>query len=371
MSDEMVFMQRAIALAEQGRGATAPNPCVGAVLVRDQTIVAEGWHRAYGQPHAEVEVLADAARNNVDPAQCTLYVTLEPCHHHGKTPPCTQAIVKAGIPAVVMGCLDPNTSVPGGGKAFLEQHGITVRHGLCAQACQDLIADFQIWQTTDRPYVIAKLATTLDGKIATRTGHAAWISSEQSRAEVHALRSWCQAVLVGGETYRADNPALTCRLPGYTGPQPLAVVVTRTLPKPDQSSFLLTERPDQTIFCTTEAEAKSARAESLKEHHVRVWGLPAAQGMLDLREGLRLLRATLGCHYVLTEGGGHLSASLHMHTVLDELRIYQAMKILGDADGRSAFAGRNVHNMRDAWKFRLLEQRWVDTDLYLRLRPME
>lgn len=371
MRDEAGFMQRAIALAEQGRGATAPNPCVGAVLVRDQTIVAEGWHRAYGQPHAEIEVLRDAARKNVIPAQCTLYVTLEPCNHHGKTPPCTQALVEAGITTVVIGCLDPNTTVPGGGKTFLEQQGITVRHGLCAQACQDLIADFHTWQTTDRPYVIAKLATTLDGKIATRTGHAAWISTPRSREEVHVLRSWCQAVLIGGGTYRADNPSLTCRLPGYSGPQPVAVVVTRTLPEPDQSSVLLAARPDQTIFWTSEAESKSARAACLADLGVRVWGLRTVHELLDIREGLRLLRHNLGCHYVLAEGGGGLSASLHTFGVLDELRLYQAMKILGDAQGRSSFAGRTIEDMHEAWNFRLLEHRLVDTDLYLRLRPTE
>ncbi|UTF50360.1 bifunctional diaminohydroxyphosphoribosylaminopyrimidine deaminase/5-amino-6-(5-phosphoribosylamino)uracil reductase RibD [Desulfomicrobium sp. ZS1] len=374
MHDERAFMDQAIRLAEQGRGRTAPNPCVGAVLVRDGEVVAEGWHTACGQPHAEVEALRDAQGKGVDPRGCTLYVTLEPCNHHGKTPPCTQAILKAGVPEVVVGCADPNPTVAGGGADFLRGRGVSVRMGVREQECRDVIADFLIWQTTARPYSILKLATTLDGKIATRDGQAAWISGEASRREVHRLRTWCQAVIVGGGTFRADNPTLTCRLPGYDGPQPLAVIVSRSLPDPAQGSNLLSTRPDQTIFWTTVAQSRSIRATRLTDLGVTVWGLPFLKTpaeTLDLDAGLQLLRKDRGCHYTLTEGGGHLAGSMKRQGLVDELRIFQAMKVLGDEEARSAFAGRKALSMQDCWVFRLVEQGFFETDLYLRLRAKE
>ena len=374
MHDERAFMDQAIHLAEQGRGRTAPNPCVGAVLVRGDEIVAEGWHTACGQPHAEVEALRDAQAKGVDPRECILYVTLEPCNHQGKTPPCTKAILEAGVPEVVVGCADPNATVAGGGADFLRNRGVNVRMGVREQECRDVIADFLIWQTTARPYSILKLATTLDGKIATRDGQAAWISGEASRREVHRLRTWCQAVIVGGGTFRADNPTLTCRLPGYDGPQPLAVIVSRSLPDPAQGSNLLSTRPDQTIFWTTEAQSRSLRATRLTDLGVTVWGLPCLKTQataLDLDAGLQLLRKDRGCRYTLTEGGGHLAGSMKRQGLVDELRIFQAMKVLGDEEARSAFAGRKALSMQDCWEFRLVEQGFFQTDLYLRLRAKE
>lgn len=371
MTNETRLMDKAIALAELGRGKTAPNPCVGAVLVREGRIVAQGWHTACGQAHAEIEALRDAAAKGINPAECTLYVTLEPCNHHGKTPPCTQAILSAGISTVVIGCLDPNRDVAGGGKAFLESHGVTVRTGIRPQASADLIADFRVWQDANRPFSVVKLATTLDGRIATRTGHSAWISGEASRAEVHRLRAWCGAIMIGGATFRTDNPQLTCRLDGHDGAQPLAIIVTRALPDEEHQSTLLATRPEDVVFWTTEAESRSRRASRLADLGASVWGLPTRGDGLDLTEGMRLLRRDKGCHYVLTEGGGHLAASLHAQGLLDELRLFQAMKILGDEDGRAAFAGRTVATMDEAWNFRLMEHRMIGADLYLRLRPKE
>lgn len=364
-------MDRAIMLARRGEGRTAPNPCVGAVLVRDGAIVAEGWHTACGQPHAEVEALADARRNNVNPADCTLFVTLEPCNHHGKTPPCTQAILDADIRQVVVGCADPNPTVAGGGADFLRNRGVTVSMGVRERECLDLIADFRIWQTTDRPFSIVKLATTLDGKIAARSGQTAWISGDESRLEVHRLRSWCGAVMVGGATFRADDPRLTCRLPGYSGPHPLAVIVTRSLPETPRSHTLLAQRPDQAIFWTSREEAASDRATRLTDLGAAVWSLPEGPHGLDLAEGMRLLRRDRNRHYVLAEGGGRLAGTLRAQGLMDELRIFQAMKVLGDEKGYPAFAGRNAPSMEECWPFRLVEQRFHGTDLYLRLHPKE
>jgi diaminohydroxyphosphoribosylaminopyrimidine deaminase/5-amino-6-(5-phosphoribosylamino)uracil reductase len=375
MADDSRFMGRALELAERGRGLTAPNPCVGAVLVRGGEVVAEGWHTAWGKAHAEVETLRDAAAKGVDPRACTLYVTLEPCNHQGKTPPCTGAILEAGVPEVVVGCADPNASVEGGGAGFLRNRGVTVRVGVRERECRDLIADFLVWQTTDRPYSILKLATTLDGRIASRDGQAAWITGEESRREVHRLRAWCGAVIVGGGTYRADDPFLTCRLPGHDGPQPLAVVVTRTLPDAAGASSLLSSRPRQTVFWTTRAQSQSAGAVRLAGLGVSVQGLPALagdpDGSLDLAEGMRLLRCEHGCHYTLTEGGGRLAGAMQRQGLVDELRLFQAMKVLGDEEAKPAFAGRGAVPMSDSWNFRLAEQAFFGTDLYLRLRPKE
>lgn len=369
MPSDARFMDRAIGLAGNGQGRTAPNPCVGAVLVRGGRIVAQGWHTAYGMPHAEIECLRDAQAKGIDPSSCTIYVTLEPCNHHGKTPPCTRAILAAGIKRVVVGAMDPNP-VAQGGAEFLREQGIEVRTGVRAQRCRDLIADFTRWQTDDRPFTFAKLATTLDGRIATRTGHSVWITGERARKEVHRLRSWCQAVIVGGGTFRADNPSLTCRLQDFTGNQPLAVVVTRTLPDANAPFTLLRQRPEQTIFWTSQTEAACSRAAALASIGVTVWGLSSRAGMLDLADGLRRLRNEKGCLYAMVEGGGHLAASLYTQSCMDELRLFQAMKIVGDNQAHPCFTGRDVQRMDESWNLRLLEHRF-GPDQYLRLRPKE
>lgn len=248
-SDFAPFMREALSLAELGRWKTYPNPAVGAVLVRDGRILARGFHHAAGEAHAEVECLKDAAARGVDPRGCTLVVTLEPCNHQGKTPPCTQAILDAGVSRVITGLADPNPRAAGG-AARLREAGVDVIERVCEQECRDMIADFLIWQSLDRPYVLLKMAATLDGRIATRKGQSQWISSEESRREVQKLRAGigrCNgAVLVGGGTFRTDNPRLTARGEFAAGPQPLACVLTSRLPAPDADFHLLRDRPEQT-----------------------------------------------------------------------------------------------------------------------------
>ena len=223
------FMREALALAENGRWSACPNPTVGAVLVRDGQVVARGWHHAAGQPHAEVECLRDAQRQGIDPAQCTLVVTLEPCNHYGKTPPCSEAVLAAGIKRVVIGLYDPTPKAAGGAER-LRAAGVEVIGPVCERECRDQVADFLAWQQ-GRPYVILKMAATMDGRIATRTGHSRWVSSEGSRALVHRLRAGIGraggAVLVGGGTFRADNPCLTARIPGETVEQQTVELITK------------------------------------------------------------------------------------------------------------------------------------------------
>ncbi|MDR2695468.1 MAG: bifunctional diaminohydroxyphosphoribosylaminopyrimidine deaminase/5-amino-6-(5-phosphoribosylamino)uracil reductase RibD [Deltaproteobacteria bacterium] len=367
-------MDAAIALAEQGRWRVCPNPAVGAVLVRDGHIAAQGFHSAYGQPHAEAECLRDAAEKGVNPADCTLCVTLEPCTHHGKTPPCAQAVLEAGIRRVVIGLLDPHPQA-GGGAEWLREQGVEVETGIRAQACRDLAADFLVWQREQRPYLILKLASTLDGRIATRSGHSQWISGEYSRAATHALRADIGAcggaVLIGGNTLYADNPLLTARpLPAGSG-QPLACILTSRLPDPAENLYLLHQRPKDCVFLCPRERADSPEAEALRGIGARVHGLDRAQGHpgLDLHAGLRLLWNDYACFYVLCEGGGKLALSLLEQGLVDEFRLHAAPRILGDNAALPLFDGRAPLHMDQSVNMRIASLAMCGEDAHFVLRP--
>ena len=375
------FMLEAVALAGQARWETQPNPCVGAVLVKDGRIAAQGWHKGPGQAHAEIAALEDAARKGVDPAGCTLVVTLEPCRHYGKTPPCADAVIRAGVRHLVIGALDPNPEA-GGGAEFLRGQGLTVETGVALDECLDLIDDFTTWQTTDLPYTIIKLASTLDGRIATRTGNSKWITSPQTRTRVHELRQHMDALIVGGNSFYLDNPALTCRMESgdLCAKQPLAVVVTSRLPEAGVSMQLIKDRPESTIFWTTVAAAASPKAEALRRRGIRVVGLPShakantrGHGMraeLSLAEGLVHLRKELGCHYVLCEGGGRLGLALLDSGLAREFHLHLAPKILGDNDATPLFDGRNPLLIEEALQLRITDARPSGNDIMLSLRPL-
>lgn len=369
------FMREAIRLARRGGWRTCPNPRVGAVLVRGGEVVARGWHHGAGLPHAEVECLADARARQVDPADCTLVVTLEPCCHHGKTPPCTDAILASGIRRVVYGFRDPNP-VAGGGAALLAHAGVVVKGPVLEDECRDLVADFLVWQTTDRPYVLLKLASTLDGRIATRNGISQWISGAESRRAVHGLRAGIAraggAVLVGGGTFRADDPLLTARdVPEEDMPeqQPLACVITSRLPAPD-GARLVRERPKETVFFVTPAGAASAEAQALRALGVRVFALTASPGGVPhFSTMLRILRQELGCHYVLCEGGGHLALGLLEADLVDEFHLHLAPLILGDNEARPLFTGRMPLDLDEGLRLRLCGLERSGADAHLLFRP--
>lgn len=376
------FMLHALALAEKGRWYACPNPTVGAVLVRDGQIVAEGWHTAHGEAHAEVECLRDAQSKGIDPASCTLVVTLEPCNHYGKTPPCTETIIAAGISHVIIGMRDPNPKAAGGIEK-LHSCGVTVECGVCAEACHDSLADFLLWQTHKRPFVILKMAATLDGRIATRSGQSRWISGEESRKRVHSLRGGVAnaggAVLIGGGTFRADNPQLTVRDGSAHAPHPLACILTSRLPVPITDSFLLQQRPRETVFFASPAAAASPTAHALRDLGVRVWsvppqsastrdGSPAGQSP-DLELLLTRMREELHCPYVLCEGGGTLALSLLEKGLVDIFQLHLAPLILGDNEARPLFNGRSPLNMSEALKMRITETRMCGPDLHITLRP--
>jgi diaminohydroxyphosphoribosylaminopyrimidine deaminase/5-amino-6-(5-phosphoribosylamino)uracil reductase len=361
------FMLQAVALSREGHPRTAPNPCVGALLVKDGKILAEGRHNFFGGDHAEVELLKDAARKGVNPAECSLVVTLEPCSHYGKTPPCAAAVLEAGIRHVVIGTADPNPRAAGGAK-FLSERGVRVECGVAERECLDNIADFLVWQREDRPYVILKLAATLDGRIATRTGESRWISGKESLQRTHELRALAQAVLIGGKTFYTDDPALTCRPEGEPLPatQPLAVIVSGSLPERPENFRLLRERPREVIFLTNPAQAGGRTADLLRRKGVKVWG---AEGDY-LAEGLKKLRQACSrqVFYLLCEGGGKLGLSMLAGGLADELRLHLSPKIIGDAEARPLFDGLRPESMQEALCMRFTQVTLAGGDLLLQLR---
>ena len=364
------FMARAAKLARLGRGATAPNPCVGAVLVNDDEIVAEGWHMRHGGLHAERECLADARAKGVDPRGMTMFVTLEPCNHHGKTPPCTEAVVESGVAKVVVGTRDPNP-VAAGGVEFLEKNGVQVEVGVLEGECRDLIADFLLWQNSKLPFSIVKMAATLDGKIASRRRVPEAVSSPESFAQVHRLRAMAGAVVVGGGTFRADDPSLTCRMDDLADDfvQPLAVVVTSQLPTGPKLAKLLCDRPHQVVFLTTESAAVSEEAKVVRELGAEVWPLPGEPGRLDLRPGFERLRTEKGCHYTLIEGGGQFAMQCVEQGLAHEIVHFVAPRILGDEAAPSAYAGRGDVGMAEALDWRIVDAVPSGGDVMLTLRP--
>ena len=368
------FMREAIALAERGRWRTAPNPTVGAVLVRDGQIVARGWHQVCGEAPAEVNCLRDAAEKGVDVSGCTMYVTLEPCNHHGRTGPCSHAVLAAGVRHVVVGMADLNDKAAGGAE-FLRQNGVRVDMGILEEECRDLVADFIVWQTTKRPYVILKMASTLDGRIAAGKGRAQTVSNEASHAEVQRLREGVGraggAVLIGGNTFALDDPRLTARTPGAER-QPLAAVMTSRLPGGDSTARLLEERPQEAVFFSTAAQAASPAAVALRAKGARVYGVERqADGRsLDAEHVLSILREEEGCHYVLCEGGGRLALSLLEQGLVDEFHLHLAPTILGDEDATPLFSGRSTDSMEDALRMRVTRTAVVDGDIHLYLRAV-
>lgn len=369
------YMREAIELARKGRYATFPNPVVGAVLVRDGRIVARGWHRSAGGPHAEIECLRHARDQGEDPAGATMVVTLEPCVHHGKTPPCVNALLEARIGCLVYGSRDPNAAAAGGAQKLAEA-GVAVVGPVLERECRDLIADFTVWQTTDRPYVMLKLASTLDGRIATRNGHSRWISNDESRQVVHAIRAGLGeaggAILVGGGTFRSDNPQLSARNT-ESGPQPLACILTSRLPKADADFNLLKERPERTVFFASPAATASTTAKALRKIGCRVLSIgPSVRGGPDFQAMFSVMRQELGAPYVLCEGGGRLALSLLEAGMVDEFHLHLAPMILGDNDARPLFNGLAPLSLDEALRMRFCESSLHGGDVHLILRaPLE
>lgn len=332
------FMRRALTLARKGVGKTAPNPAVGCVIVRDGRVVGEGWHTKAGTPHAEIHALAQAGRL----AQgADLYVTLEPCNHHGKTPPCTEAILQAGIKRVVAGMVDPNPIVSGTGIERLRSAGVQVEVGLLEPECRELNKGFIKYVTTAMPYLLYKSAMTLDGNIATVTGHSRWVSGEASRKYVHRLRATCDAVMVGVDTILADNPQLNVR--HVRGRSPLRVIVDTRMRTPESVSVLTGPLAKKTIIATCETNPKVHLR--YQKQGATVVVCDEFDGRVDMRDLLRKL-GERGVRTILLEGGSRLAGDALKNGLIDECIFFYAPKIVGN--GFAPFALSGIATMDEA-----------------------
>ncbi|HEV8572665.1 MAG TPA: bifunctional diaminohydroxyphosphoribosylaminopyrimidine deaminase/5-amino-6-(5-phosphoribosylamino)uracil reductase RibD [Actinomycetota bacterium] len=351
-----VYMRRALVLAERGRGLVAPNPLVGAVLVQDRDVVGEGWHEGPGTSHAEILAL-EAAGERARGA--TLYVTLEPCSHFGRTPPCAPRLVEAGLARVVAGTVDPNPLVDGRGLQILREGGIEVEVGVLERDATRLNEAFGRHVRTGLPWVTLKMAASLDGRAAARDGSSRWISGEEARAEVHRMRAAADAILVGAGTAFRDDPALTCRDPDYRGPPKLRVVVDGRGIVPETHRVFDGEAP--VLVATTEAAPQERR---------RAWRERGA-ALLVLDEGsslvpLERLFAELGkrdVQHVLVEGGPTLAWELVTRRLVDRMVLYLAPKLVGGKEAPGVLEGEGVPGIGEAFSLDIEEVARVGHDI--------
>ena len=319
MSSDSEYMLEALALARMGWGLTNPNPMVGAVIVKDSTIIGRGFHRKAGEAHAEVNALADARNHGHDTKGATIYVTLEPCSTFGRTPPCTEAIIASGISRVVIGSMDPNPKHAGRAKDILEKHGISVVCGVESTACWELNSHFFRWITGGKPFVILKMAMTLDGKIACSNGDSRWVTGPEARRRVQSWRRLADAVMVGGNTLRKDHPQLTVREPENFEKQPRRIVVSSSLDEDDLKEYF----PD-------------GRAEVVNLPDREAWD-----------EYLREL-GSCGVTALLIEGGGELAAAAIKAEAVDYVEFHVAPKILCGRESIPVLGGDNPEKMSEA-----------------------
>lgn len=333
INNDVKYMRLAIKLAAKGAGWAAPNPLVGAVIVKDGRVIGMGWHQRCGEAHAERNALAACTQ---DPAGATMYVTLEPCCHHGLQPPCTDAVLAAGISRVVVGLADPNPLVAGGGLKILRDAGLSVTCGVLASECARQNRVFLHYITTKTPYVTLKYAMTLDGKIAAYTGASQWITGAAARRHVQIGRAHNQAIMVGVGTVLADDPRLTCRLKGQ--PTPLRIVCDSNLRTPLGAKLVQTARHTPTLIATCVAD--EARLAPYLAAGCLVWTLPAgADGHVDLRELMHRLGAAK-ISSLIVEGGAELAWSMLAAGLVQHVQAYIAPKLLGGAAAKAPIGGQ-------------------------------
>jgi len=357
------FMRLALQEARKGSGRTSPNPAVGAVIVRNGKVAARGYHRRAGLPHAEIEALSRLG--NRCPGG-TLYVTLEPCNHTGRTPPCTQAIIDSGIRRVIVGMKDPNPRVTGGGCDFLKAHGIDVTVGLLEPECRHLNEDFLKFITDKRPFVIAKSAMTLDGWTATSTGHSKWVTNEKSRAFVHRLRNRVDAVMVGIGTVLADDPSLTTRLTKGRGKDPLRIIVDTHLRTPRNAKVVVQDSSANTLIVIGEGEEVDPRP--FQTNRVSTLACPVKSGRIDLKALISRL-GEMSVMSLLVEGGSAITGALLRERLIDKFYLFKAARLLGGDDGIPMAAGPGPRKMNDSIALKDIRVRRFGDDILIRGYP--
>lgn len=358
------FMKEAIRQARKGLGRTSPNPAVGAVVVKEGRILASGYHKKAGAAHAEVDALNKLGKEAVG---AVLYVTLEPCNHYGRTPPCTEAILRSGVRRVVAGMRDPNARVKGGGCEVLARKGLEVKVGVLEEACRRLNEAFIKHAATGRPFVTVKSALTLDGWTAASTGHSRWVTNERSRAFVHRLRDRTDAVMVGVGTVLADDPSLTTRFKRGRGKSPLRIIVDSRLRTPLDAKCLDPELPAETLIAVGE-NAPQEKVKAAEEKGARVVVSPASDGKVDLTALMDILGG-MSITSLLVEGGAAVIGSLIRQALVDKFYIFKAPKILGGDDGVPMASGPGPKRMDDCLALGIRQVRRFGDDILIEGYP--
>ena len=352
------FMQMALGLAEKGRGAVAPNPMVGAIIVKDGRIIGSGYHEKFGEGHAEVNAFRSATEAV---AGATIYVTLEPCSHYGKTPPCSDKIIEKRIGRVVIAALDPNPLVSGRGVKKLQDAGIEVVTGVLAEESSRLNEIFMKYIVKKEPFVIMKAAMSLDGKIATRTGESQWITGPAARERVHQLRSALTGIMVGVQTVIMDDPQLTSRIPG--GKNPLRIIVDSTLRIPLEAKVLQNQDVAKTLIATTE-RADRNKAALLEAAGIEILTVPAKDGRTDLKALMSAL-GERGIDSILLEGGATLNFSALEADIVDKVQVYIAPKLIGGETAKTPVGGDGIEKLCQAFSVIELKASTVGEDILL------
>ena len=352
------YMKRALALAEKGIGKTNPNPLVGTVIVMDGRIMGEGWHQRRGEAHAEVNAVRDAGNKA---ANGTVYVNLEPCCHYGRTPPCTDLLIEKGVKRVVVGMLDPNPLVAGGGVRRLREAGIQVTVGVLEEECRKLNEVFIHYITKRKPFVVLKAAMSLDGKIAAPSGESKWITGEEARRDVQSLRNRYPAIMTGVGTVITDDPKLTCRLSGGRNPQ--RIILDSRLRIPKDSRVLADPSGDAAISAYTD-RAPEEKVKCLEDMGARLLCCARKNGRIDLQDLMSKL-GSLSIDSILLEGGATVNESAFSQGIVDKLILYAAPKIIGGETSKTVVGGVGICSLAQAWPLRIESVERVGEDLKL------
>ena len=379
-TQDIEYMQRAIELAKRGAGFVNPNPMVGCVVVKDNVIISEGYHEYYGGFHAERNALTKKDVCDMSLRDATLYVTLEPCCHHGKTPPCTDIIIEKGIKKVVVGLLDPNPLVAGKGISILRNAGVEVITGIEEDKIKELNKVFLKYIKTKRPYVILKTAMTLDGKIASYTGDSKWITNEKSRELVHKLRSEMMGIVAGIGTVKSDDPMLNCRLASkqtadngqqtlstVSVRQPIRIIVDTKASIPMESQIVRTAKEYRTILAVGNCQSVIGDLEMLKSYGVEILSCEEKDGHVDIND-LMVKLGAMGIDSLLLEGGSCLNAAFLQANCVDEVNAFIAPKIIGGEHSKSPIGGKGIEFMKDAITLKDTEIEKIGNDVLIKCR---
>ncbi|MDH3974773.1 MAG: bifunctional diaminohydroxyphosphoribosylaminopyrimidine deaminase/5-amino-6-(5-phosphoribosylamino)uracil reductase RibD [Deltaproteobacteria bacterium] len=355
-----MFIGRALRLARKGYGRTSPNPAVGAVLVKNGKIVGEGYHKKAGQAHAEVSAIRAAGKKAKG---ADLYINLEPCSHYGKTPPCAHTVVKAGIKRAFISMADPNPRVAGKGISILGDAGIEVKTGIREKEARKLNEAFIKHVTTGLPFVTLKAASTLDGRIATKTGESKWITGEGARRQVHKMRDCSDAIMVGIGTIRKDDPSLTTRLGERKGKDPVRVVVDENLIISPGAKVINRNSEAPLIIATTD-RAPEKKVKELEHMGVRVFVFPDAAGIVPLKPLMKKL-GQMDINSLMIEGGSEIHASALREGIVDKIALFYAPKIMGGVQSVSVVGGEGANLLAEAIEIEAMKTKKIGPDILI------